>query len=72
MDEFTLLWVNGTKTIMTDGDAATPNPRYFQSQDPIAKTLSIEGVTRWDSGDYTCRITSEPPVQITHTLVVLR
>lgn len=72
VDEFTQLWINGTKTIMTDGDASMPNSRVTQAKSQLAKTLSIEAVSRWDSGNYTCKITSEPAVEITHSLRVLR
>lgn len=76
VDELAVLWMNGTKSIMTDGYVVTPDLRVKPgkqsetSTDFLDHTLIIEQVTRWDSGPYTCRIASTPPVEIIHTLHV--
>lgn len=79
VDEVALIWINGTKSIMTDIFPSTTDPRIKPGPPPesptpgfVEHTLVIEQVTRWDSGSYTCKITSEPPVEITHTLRVIR
>lgn len=80
VDDIAVIWINGTNSIMTDGYASTTDPRIKPgpSQEPksgdkfVEHTLVIEQVTRFDSGTYTCRVMSEPPVQITHTLGVTR
>lgn len=78
VDDVALLWINGTKTIMTDtfpsslNPRVKPGPRSESSSGSLDNTLIIEQVTRWDSGPYTCKITSTPPVVVTHTLHVTR
>lgn len=63
---------------MTDTSSSTTDPRVkagapaLKGSGFVENTLVIELVTRWDSGSYTCRITSEPLVSITHTLRVTR
>lgn len=75
-DDYAVIWINGTKSIMTDNYPMTTDPRVkhgTQSETSAGiqeHTLIIEQVTRLDSGSYTCRITSTPPVDITHTLRV--
>lgn len=74
VDDVALIWINGTKSIMTDALITSTDPRV-KAGIPIDKsdhTLVIEQVTRWDSGSYTCKITSSPPVEIMHTLHVTR
>lgn len=76
VDDYAVLWINGTKSIMTDSYTMTTDPRVKpgpQSETSAGfqeHTLIIEQVTRMDSGSYTCRIASTPPVEITHTLRV--
>jgi len=77
-DDYAVMWINGTKSIMTDSYPITTDPRVkhgTQSETSAGfqeHTLIIEQVTRMDTGSYTCRITSTPPVEITHTLRVTR
>jgi len=76
VDDYAVMWINGTKSIMTDSYPITTDPRVkhgAQSETSAGfqeHTLIIEQVTRMDTGSYTCRITSTPPVEITHTLRV--
>ncbi|XP_027849832.2 neural cell adhesion molecule 1-like isoform X1 [Aphis gossypii] len=76
VDDYAVMWINGTKSIMTDSYTMTTDPRVKpgpQSETSAGfqeHTLIIEQVTRMDSGSYTCRIASTPPVEITHTLRV--
>lgn len=78
VDDYAVMWINGTKSIMTDSYTMTTDPRVKpgpQSETSAGfqeHTLIIEQVTRMDSGSYTCRIASTPPVEITHTLRVTR
>jgi len=78
IDDYAVIWINGTKSIMTDNYLMTTDPRVkpgTKSETSAAyqeNTLIIEQVTRMDSGSYTCRITTTPPIEITHTLRVTR
>ncbi|XP_022177691.1 neural cell adhesion molecule 1-like isoform X2 [Myzus persicae] len=75
-DDYAVIWINGTKSIMTDYYPMTTDPRVkpgTQLETAVGiqeYTLIIEQVTRQDSGSYTCRITTTPPIEITHTLRV--
>lgn len=77
LDEVVLIWINGTNSIMTDNFASSTDPRIkpgtpVSTPGFVEHALIIEQVTRWDSGSYTCKITSSPPVSITHTLRVIQ
>jgi len=78
IDDYAVIWINGTKSIMTDNYPMTADTRVkpgSQSETSAGiqeRTLIIEQVTRQDSGSYTCRITTTPPIEITHTLHVTR
>ncbi|KAL4135037.1 hypothetical protein QTP88_006703 [Uroleucon formosanum] len=75
-DDYAVIWINGTKSIMTAYYSMTTDPRVKSgtqsetSAEYQEHTLIIEQVTRMDSGFYTCRITTTPPLEITHTLRV--
>ncbi|XP_060855803.1 neural cell adhesion molecule 1-like isoform X1 [Metopolophium dirhodum] len=75
-EDYAVIWINGTKSIMTDYYTMTTDERVkhgTQSETSAGyqeHTLIIEQVTRMDSGFYTCRITTTPPLEITHTLRV--
>ncbi|VVC26778.1 Hypothetical protein CINCED_3A020364 [Cinara cedri] len=79
VDDVAVIWINGTKSIMTDGVSSTADTRVKSGSPSEADTtqgssdhsLVIEQVSRWDSAQYTCRILSEPAVEITHTLRVI-
>lgn len=78
IDDYAVIWINGTKSIMTAYYSMTTDPRVKSgtqsetSAEYQEHTLIIEQVTRMDSGFYTCRITTTPPLEITHTLRVTR
>jgi len=78
IEDYAVIWINGTKSIMTDYYPMTTDPRVKHGTPSETSagyqehTLIIEQVTRMDSGSYTCRITTTPPLEITHTLRVTR
>lgn len=57
---------------MTADTRVKPGTQLETSAGIQEYTLIIEQVTRQDSGAYTCRITTTPPIEITHTLRVTR
>ncbi|XP_063236941.1 opioid-binding protein/cell adhesion molecule homolog [Bacillus rossius redtenbacheri] len=65
---YAVLWLNGSTMLYSDSFRTQGvSPRV----DRLANyTLRIRGVRLEDSGTYTCRVSSDPPVAVSHKLLV--
>nr|CAD7585663.1 unnamed protein product [Timema genevievae] len=66
-DAYVVMWIHGSTTLFTDNVQQHKDARLRRHPN---NTLEISRVTGEDSGTYTCKISAQPVVEISHTLNV--
>lgn len=69
-DDKVVLWKRGLDVLTIDEETTTGEQRFQVIHDGMDYNLSISKLESHDSESYTCSVTSNPPVEITHTLQV--
>nr|CAD7403167.1 unnamed protein product [Timema cristinae] len=66
-DAYVVMWIHGSTTLFTDNVQQHKDSRLRRHPN---NTLEISRVAGEDSGTYTCKISAQPVVEISHTLNV--
>nr|CAD7415515.1 unnamed protein product [Timema poppensis] len=66
-DAYVVMWIHGSTTLFTDNVQQHKDARLRRHPN---NTLEISRVAGEDSGTYTCKISAQPVVEISHTLNV--
>ncbi|KAI1718197.1 immunoglobulin domain-containing protein [Ditylenchus destructor] len=69
-EEKVVVWKRGLDVLAIDDELTNNDNRFQIKRDGLNYILSIVSLEPYDSADYTCSVTSIPPVEITHKLQV--
>lgn len=69
-DEKVVVWKRGLDVLAIDDELTISDNRFQIKRDGLNYVLSIVSLEPYDSAEYTCSVTSNPPVEITHKLQV--